>query len=492
LTTQHDSKAQALDAKALRFLLIFLGLYALVFFALAARKYNVMNSIEGDMAAIVNSFWNTVHGRFFYCVYIGMSHFGVHVTPAILVALPLYWAIPSGYMLLFVQSLTVASAGLPFFLLARTVLRDQRSASLMTVAFLFYPTVVTNHVNQIHWEYWALPYIVAAVYFLHEQRFWPFAAFALLAMTGQESLPLTVGMFGIYAAIRRRNPKWIVTPIVLALIYGVFVFKIVIPHFAGNRGYVVAHYFGELGNTPAELIKTCLTQPGRIIAQMWHVDRAVYLVQMLQPLLWLTPVLCWEFILAAPSLGISLLVNEPAFRVIPWHYNPTSGALLCVAAIYGVRRLATLGEQRWRWLPSQSGIAFAICVLSISSWPLWLNLEDYFSHAYTTTLKAAAAKIPPEKSVLTPVTMMAHFADRPVAMPLMQFDPNHPMSDLWPREKMYQLDYIILDGNERRFPQEIVTRDLAMSFYTNSNYELILNENNVFVFRRRESVALAP
>jgi hypothetical protein len=64
--------------------------------------------------------------------------------------------------------------------------------------------------------------------------------------------------------------------------------------------------------------------------------------------------------------------------------------------------------------------------------------------------------------------------------------------ELWPQEKMYDLDYVILDGNERRFPEEAVTRDLVMSYYTNTNYQLILNENNMFVFRRRESVPLAP
>ncbi len=187
---------------SLRPLLVFLTVYALVFFALAARKFGIMNSNEGDDAVIVNAFWNTLHGRFFYSVDQGMSHFGVHVTPAILVALPFYWLVPSAYTLLLLQSVVIAAAGVPFFLLARKVLATEHGAWLMTIAFLFYPTVVTNHVNQIHWEYWALPYVIAAVYFLELKRFWPFAVFALLAMTGQESMPLTTGMFGVYAAVR--------------------------------------------------------------------------------------------------------------------------------------------------------------------------------------------------------------------------------------------------------------------------------------------------
>jgi uncharacterized membrane protein len=477
---------------SLRRLLTFLALYAFAFFLLAARRYNVMNSNSGDSSVIINAFWNTLHGRFFYSIDQGMSHFGVHVTPAILVALPFYWLVPSAYTLLLLQSVVIAAAGIPFFLLARKVLETDRGAWLMTIAFLFYPTVVTNHVNQIHWEYWALPYVIGAVYYLEQKRFWPFVLFALLTMTGQESMPLTAGMFGVYAAVRRRGIKWVITPMAMALTYGIFIFKVVIPYFAGAHGYIVAHYFGDLGSSPGELIKTCLTQPWRVVAQMWDLDRGLYLIKMLQPLLWVAPLLCWEILFALPSLGISLLVNESAFRVIPWHYNPTSGALLCVAAVYGVRRLSALAESRWRWLPGQLGLAFSIGVLSISSWPLWLNIEDYLSTPYEDTQHKVLALIPRDASVLSPVTMRAHFADRPIAVLQLQFDPHHPMDDLWPREKMYDLDYIILDGNERRFPEDMVTRDLVMSYYTNTNYELLLNENNVFVFRRRESVPLAP
>jgi uncharacterized membrane protein len=477
---------------SLRPLLTFLAIYALAFFGLAARKFGIMNSNEGDGAVIINAYWNTVHGRFFDSIYAGMSHFGVHVTPAILVGVPFYWLVPSVYTVLLVQSIVIASAGAPFFLLARKVLGSDRGAWLMTIAFLFYPTVVTNHVNQIHWEYWALPYVVGAVYFLEQERFWPFIVCAILTMTGQESMPLTAGMFGVYAAVRRRGLKWIVSPMVLALAYGLFIFNVVIPHFAGAHGYIVAHYFGDLGKTPGELIATCLTHPGRVIAQMCDLDRVVYLIQMLQPLLWVTPLLGWEILFALPSLGISLLVNEPAFRVIAWHYNPTSGALLCVAAVYGVRRLSSLAEGKWHWLPGQLGLAFSICALSIASWPFWFNIGDYLSHGYVDTLQKAMQLVPSDKSILSPVTMLEHFAGRPVALHQLQFDPTQPMSDLWPREKMYELDYIILDANERRFPKDVVTRDLVMSYYTNTNYELILNENNVFLFRRRESIPLVP
>ena len=58
-----------------KWLLVWLGIYALGMFALASRKFYVMNSNTGDIAVVTQAFWNTLHGRFFYCVYVGMSHF---------------------------------------------------------------------------------------------------------------------------------------------------------------------------------------------------------------------------------------------------------------------------------------------------------------------------------------------------------------------------------------------------------------------------------
>jgi len=151
-----------------------------------------------------------------------------------------------------------------------------------------------------------------------------------------------------------------------------------------------------------------------------------------------------------------------------------------------------LAETKWHWLPGQLGLTFSICALSIASWTLWFNISDYLAHGYVDALQKAMDLVPADKSVLSPVTMLGHFAGRPVALHQLQFHRTHPMSDLWPREKMYELDCIIFDGNERRFPKDAVTRDLVMSYCTNTNYELILNEDNVFVFHRRESVPLAP
>ena len=413
----------------------------------------------------------------------------MHVTYAALQALPVYALIPSVYTLLFCQSLVIAAAGLPFYYIARRILNDPRSAILMTVAFLFYPTVATMHVDQLHWEHWSLLYLLGAVYFLLEERFWPFAICSLLGMTGQENLPMTVGMFGVYAAIKRYRLKWILTPIGLAVVYEWFALKIVLPHYMSGHAYAVTHYFGTLGNTPGAMLQTAMIQPWKVLGPIFDLEHGTYLIKMLQPVLWIAPLFTWEFLLAVPSLGLNLIMPEASFRVIPWHYNPTSGAFLCLVAVFGVKRIAEIMVQRWGIGQGRLWLSFTIAVLSLSSWPLWFNLNEYIPHTYFPVLQKAAEVISPEKSVVAPVSMLGHFAERETPVHQWQFNPNNPFGGVWPREKLYEMDYIILDGNEHRFPDEIVTRDLVISFYTNTNYELILNNSNVFVFRRRASVS---
>lgn len=465
-------------------ILIILAVYFCVFFAMAVRKFVVMNSDE-ELGVTLNAFWNTIHGRLFYSPYVGMSLLGLHTCFAALIGLPLFWLFPSMYTLLFLQSFTLTVSGYVFYLIARKVHQDERTALLLMVGFLFYPTIVTNHTDTFPWEQWALPYLLAAFYFFISERFWPFLVFAFLGMTGQENLPLTIGMFGVYALVKRRNWRWIIVPIVMALVYGLFAFKVVIPHFAGARGYIVSRYFGDLGNTPGELVKTAITQPWRIIAAMCQADRVMYLVMILQPFLFLIPFCAWEVLFVLPSLGINLFVSESAFRVIAWHYNLIVGSFLYVAAVFGIKNLSGWLERRWHVVQPQFVLALAICTVSIASWPLWFNASMYTTHAYYPTLQKVLEIIPPNKSLLTPLTMLGHFSDRESALTQFQFDPTQPLNEIRPLDEMYKLDYIILDANERRFPKAIVTRDLVMSFYTNVNYELILNESNVFVFRRR-------
>ena len=129
-------------------------------------------------------------------------------------------------------------------------------------------------------------------------------------------------------------------------------------------------------------------------------------------------------------------------------------------------------------------LPLAVLVLSISGWPLWFNHTMFATLPYYDTQQKALKIIPPNKSVLAPLTLLAHLSNREQDYERAQFDPQYRNLDTQPLDRMYQLDFVILDANERRFAQDVVNREVAMSFYTNAAYRVILNENRVMVFER--------
>jgi len=295
-------------------------------------------------------------------------------------------------------------------------------------------------------------------------------------------------VFGVYAAVRRRGIKWVAAPILLAAVYGIFAFKVLMPYFAGGTAFYASGYHLVLGRTSDEFLKALVTQPWRLAGDMLDWGRVVYLVQMLQPLLWITPLVVPEFLLAVPALGMNLVLDD-SYRVIAWHYGPTTGAFLCVAAVFGVRRLASMLETHWHLTQPRVALALCVCALSVASWPFWFNLSELMPQRYQPTLRRAVELVSTGRSVVAPSTLIAQVAGRETPVLWTQFDQRTRQPTTWPVERMYTMDYVILDANERRFPQEMATRELIMSFYTNTNYELTLNENNVFVFRRRETAS---
>ncbi len=126
---------------------------------------------------------------------------GCHVNWVVLAGLPLFAVWRSFYALLFFQSLMLTIAAWPFYLLAKHVLQNHRPALLAGIAFLIFPTIVSQHVNQIHDDQFGLPFLMLATYCFVTGRFRGFVIGMVLTCLGKESLTLTTAAFGVYALI---------------------------------------------------------------------------------------------------------------------------------------------------------------------------------------------------------------------------------------------------------------------------------------------------
>lgn len=464
---------------SLKPLFAFLIVYTLFFFWLAHRKYSLFTNDSADASLFVNTFWTALHGRFFWNYMLNMPFFGDHVDFFMVPLLPIYWIAPYPSTLLFLQSAVIAAAGVPMYLLARKVLEDDSAALFMTAAFLFFPTIVSQHVNQIHDTQFVIVFLVYAFYFYHVERFGMFTLFLLLSCLGKENVPLTLMMFGVYALLQRRHWKWVVTPWLVSGTAMFLFFKVIMPHFRGQVPYRSFSYFGALGDTPVAVLGNVLKHPGLLFATLLTAMNIFYFIQLIQPVGWVLPFFSLPIIFVLPDLMVNLLADNMSLKVIHWHYNMAIGAFLVVAAVFSVKKLCGWLERRYGPARYAMGFGVLLVCLSVSHWTFWFDASDYRRPTQYQALKDALALVTPEASVLAPQTVLTEVANRW----------NFTTIETWivhkqQPAKILQYKYVIIDANERRPPWNVPI-EVMKAYASDPDYEVIFNRDNVVALRRK-------
>ena len=470
------------DAIWARRVAVFLASYTLLFFWLAYRKFALCTDNSADTSIITHGIWATLHGQFFPDYTLEMCYFGDHASYVLLTLLPFYWLVPTVPTLLLFQSLFIAAAGIPMFLIARRVLANSSAAFYVMGAFLLFPSVASQHVNTLHDTQFIIVFLLWTFYFYQTEQFGFFALFATLSCLGKENVPLTVIVFGIYALLQRRHWKWVLTPLVLGAAAITTIFKLIMPLMRVGKPYRSFGYFGALGKSPGEIVETLLTKPGIFFGTIFSADRILFLIQLLQPLVIFLPFLSLAVIFVAPDLLVNLLVENSAPRVIPWHYNLTVAAFLFVAAIFSIQKVSAWLELRQGKAPYAVGLGVLLLCLSASQWVLWLNPNDYRQPPQYEALQEALAKVPENASVLVPQTTLAQVANRwnfsTIQHWIFYRRPTDP-------QRIFDYQYVVIDRNERPGRWASVPEEVVRAFATSPNHELIYNNTNVVVFRRK-------
>jgi uncharacterized membrane protein len=473
--------------RTLKLFLVFLVAYTLFFFWLAWRKYSLFTNDSEDASMFVNTFWSTLHGRFFWNYLLGTSFFGDHTDWFLVSFLPIYWLAPFPATLLLLQSAFIAAAAVPIYLLARDALEDVGAAWCMTVAFLFFPAIVSQHVNQIHDTQFIIVFLLFAFYFYHHERYALFTLFLVLSCLGKENVPLTLMMFGVYALVQRRHWKWVVTPWLVSGIALALFFKVIMPWFRGPLPYRSFSYFGTLGDTPMAVLERLIKNPPLFFATLLTAKNILYFRRLVQPAGWVLPFLSMPVIFALPDLMLNSLVENTALKSVRWHYNVTIGAFLFVAVIFSVKKLS--GWLARRYGPGRYALGFSIWLvfMSLANRALWFDPNDYREPPQYNSLRTALALVPPTASVLVPQTMLTAVADRWTFNTIQYWlDKNQPA-------RIFQYKYVIIDQNEWR-PTWQVPAEIIQEYASNPGYELIFNQQNVLVFRRvgEDPLAVPP
>ena len=390
------------------------AVYAAVFTFATVVHYVVFQTPRDDLGNMVQTVWNTAHGRFF--MESGLaggegSRLGAHVDPFLALLTPFYWVWSSPLLLLVVQSIAVASGALPVFWLARKHLSSPRAGAFFAFAYLLYPATQFNAFTPgagFHSVSLAVPLILYAVWFLDEDRLLAFSLVALLACTTKEEIPLAVGCLGIWYAVRTGRRLFGLSVFAIGLALTLFNFLWVVPHFSSSGVNPFAgRYHAVGGGTPGGMAHKLVTDPAAFLHTVATGHKAVYLVLLLVPFLglWLLEPLL--LLGAVPDLAINLLSNNPNQTTLTFQYTAGILPFLVAGSIYGAARLTRRAPELPLWVLAATA---AVAIYS----PIYFAVHDAraLGSEVVAAKQQASSLIPANAQVTASNQIGAHLSER--------------------------------------------------------------------------------
>lgn len=364
-----DGVLAALERRATRILWVGVAVYFIVFCALAFLAYSQYR-YHSDLAQYSQTLWATLRGDFFYSSVeeTSGSFLSTHVSPFLLVLLPVYALKQSPLTILLLRSLALALSAVPLFYCVRRLTNSPVAGLLLSGAFLLHPEIVSQHFTAGYEVVFVAPFFFAAFYFLMEKRFRPFIFFLVMMLMVREDFVPAAFIFAIYSLIKRMPRKWAIAPLMIGIAWQVVVtliFNATVEHWVFNL------YYGHFGESPAEMVRTVLTDPVFALDETWTLHRS-YLYNLLMPVGFILPWTSLVSIFAIPNMAAFLARsgNVTAATGGITHYS-----VLVVSALW--LGLAGFISRSQKWVREENqnrsavAISVVILVLVLSAAHLW-------------------------------------------------------------------------------------------------------------------------
>jgi uncharacterized membrane protein len=373
--------------------------YAALFFGAALLHFLAFRSAHLDLGTMTQSIWSTAHGHFLEMTSgrdgSQTMRFQYHVDPFLALLVPLWWAWPSGVMLIAVQAACVSAGALPVYWLARKHLGSERAAAHFAFAYLLYPATQFNAFTistGFHSVAIAVPLILFAIWFLDEERLLPFAAVAALAVMTKEEIPAAIGCLGIWYAVRHGKRLTGAAIFVVGVGISLVNFMLIIPHYSPTGASPYESRYTDIGTTPTGMLHKVVTDPVALVHTVATGHKLFYVALLLGPFLglWLREPLL--FLGAVPDLAINLLSSLGDQTRIEYHWTAGIIPFTVAASILGAARTR---RDRNKLSLCVLGAVSALALLS----PIYLGRGDVAavlrSSPERAAKSAALAVVPP-------------------------------------------------------------------------------------------------
>lgn len=270
-----------------------------------------------------------------------LSHFAVHFSPILYIALPIYWLFPNPCTILAVQAIAVALGVIPLYKLSKHFGLSNNKTLAFIIMYVLHPTVIANNFYYFHENCFLTVMLLWLFYFAEKKKAIPTYIFALLTMMVKEDAPIYVLFFGLYLLFSNKGKLKGALMCAMSAIYFSVVTKLMSIYGQGIMTYRYDNFlFGDDGSI-YDVVLNVIKNPSYVFTQLLSNEKIEFLILMLVPLAFLPFAIKKpsNIILLFPMILINLMTDYVYQYDIAFQYTYASVAFLFYLSIINVSEI---------------------------------------------------------------------------------------------------------------------------------------------------------
>jgi uncharacterized membrane protein len=404
--------------------LVFVAGYSI----LVITAHLAMVSESTDLAQFDQLIWNSLRGRILENTFVpdAPNFLGKSFVPFLLAFVPLYAVWNSPIVLLLAQPIALAAGAFPLYWFARKEL-GRALAFCIALAYLLSPAISFIIIIEFHEIVMATPLLAYATFFLLRRNWRALFVTLGVALLIKEEVAFIVAAFGAFLFLFQRRRALGFALAAFGIAWAVVLLQWIIPFFRGaesggfyyfGSGWIAGGgaRYGYLGSSLGQVITTIFTRPDLVLANMLTPSKIQFLFNLLVPLLFLPALGAEILLLAAPTLGYSMLSTYGWQTSIQTLYPAPMLQFWFFAATLGLRRVLARRDS----FASRASWGAMLLTATLANYLLYapaplarfFQPPRYIVSERSLLGKSLANAIPPDAIVITQTELLAHVSQR--------------------------------------------------------------------------------
>ena len=426
--------------------------YAGIFGRLTWLQQSNYGTADYDMGIFDQEIWLAAHHLNPFLTIRGLNMWANHVNPVIYLLVPFYWLGAGPHFLFLVQTLAVASAAVPLWLLARDRFSSPWLALGIPFAWLMYPAVEWMTWDQFHPELLAVPALIFA-YWLADRGYWRwYAASIAFVLACKEDAALPVAALGL-VLLSRKHWRAGAATIVGAVGWFLVCAELIIPTALGGAAPFFLYQYAGLGDSMGQILVNFVRHPSRFIGLALDHSRYRYYEQLFVPVAFLALLAPVTLLIMVPTLVENVTNNQGYPHQIKYQYTAFVAAGIFLAVVEAI------GHFRWAAVRVLLVGLVAACVLVTNvDWsPSELDRQVYFAGYWVLTsspqrhtIDEMVRRVPASAVVSATYSEVPHLShrDRIYTWPNPWIRSYYGISNTQPAEHPAAIQYLLFDLTE--------------------------------------------